>query len=107
MRDIPEHGVKKGDLGGWIESEENLSQDGCCWIGDEATVCANAKVEHGAIVRGHAAVVGDAWVQGRATVDGYAVVSEGAWIKDDEKDVLEAVLHFVEKLKGAYLGISA
>ena len=83
MRDIPEHGVKKGDMGGWIESEENLSQDGCCWIGDEATVCANAKVEHGAIVRGHAAVVGDAWVQDKAIVDGYAVVSEGAWIKDE------------------------
>ena len=83
MRDIPEHGVKKGDMGGWIESEENLSQEGCCWIGDEATVCANAKVEHGAIVRGHAAVVGDAWVQDKAIVDGYAVVSEGAWIKDE------------------------
>lgn len=63
-------------MGGWIESEENLSQEGCCWIGDEATVCANAKVEHGAIVRGHAAVVGDAWVQDKAIVDGYAVVSE-------------------------------
>ena len=24
--------VKKGDLGGWIKSEENLSQEGLCWV---------------------------------------------------------------------------
>ena len=83
LKEIPEHGVKKGDLGGWIESEENLSQNGCCWIGNEAIVCGKAKVEEEAIVCGHATVVGDAWVQGRATVEGYAVVSEGALIKDE------------------------
>lgn len=26
--DIPEHDVKAGDLGGWIEAERNLSQNG-------------------------------------------------------------------------------
>lgn len=26
--DIEEYGVKKGDLGGWIEKEDNLSQSG-------------------------------------------------------------------------------
>ena len=26
--------VEKGDLGGWIESEKNLSQDGDAWVGD-------------------------------------------------------------------------
>ena len=24
--------VQKGDLGGWVESEENLSHDGNCWV---------------------------------------------------------------------------
>ena len=24
--------VKAGDLGGWIESEKNLSQGGDCWV---------------------------------------------------------------------------
>ena len=24
--------VKKGDFGGWVEKEENLSQEGNCWI---------------------------------------------------------------------------
>lgn len=30
--DIPKHNVKKGDIGGWIESEYNLSHKGDCWI---------------------------------------------------------------------------
>ena len=28
--------VKAGDLGGWIEKEENLSQEGECWVYDES-----------------------------------------------------------------------
>ena len=30
--------VKEGDIGGYIESEDNLSQAGTCWIYDEAKV---------------------------------------------------------------------
>ena len=36
--------VKAGDLGGYIESEENLSQDGLCWVSEDARVCGNAWV---------------------------------------------------------------
>lgn len=28
--------VKAGDLGGWVESEDNLSHEGDCWIYDDA-----------------------------------------------------------------------
>ena len=28
--------AEKGELGGWIEKESNLSQKGDCWISDEA-----------------------------------------------------------------------
>ena len=24
--------IHKGDLGGWVESEDNLSQKGLCWL---------------------------------------------------------------------------
>lgn len=34
--------VKAGELGGWIEKEENLSQEGKAWISDEAEVYGNA-----------------------------------------------------------------
>jgi len=34
--------VKKGDLGGWIEKEENLSQENFCWVSGDARVFGNA-----------------------------------------------------------------
>lgn len=34
--------VKKGELGGYVESEHNLSQEGNCWVCGNAEVCGNA-----------------------------------------------------------------
>ena len=42
LRDIPRHAVKAGDLGGWIETENNLSHDGDCWISGNASVWGDA-----------------------------------------------------------------
>ena len=36
--------VEKGDKGGFIESEKNLSQKGDCWVYGDAKVCGNAEV---------------------------------------------------------------
>ena len=36
--------IKEGDLGGWIESEKNLSQDGNAKVYDNAKVGENAEV---------------------------------------------------------------
>ena len=36
--------VKAGDIGGYIEKEENLSHEGTCWVYDNARVCENARV---------------------------------------------------------------
>lgn len=44
VRDILEHNVKAGDLGGWIEKEANLSHDGSAWVSDEARVYGEAQV---------------------------------------------------------------
>ena len=38
--------VKAGDLGGWVETEYNLSQEGNCWIYDEAKCMDNARMYH-------------------------------------------------------------
>jgi len=35
--------VKKGDKGGWIASEENLSQLGSCWLFDESVGYENSR----------------------------------------------------------------
>lgn len=41
--------VKEGDLGGWIEKEENLSQEGNAWVYGDAWVCDNASCFKGDI----------------------------------------------------------
>lgn len=37
--------VKKGDIGGWIECEDNLSHGGDCWVYGDAKVLGDAEVE--------------------------------------------------------------
>ena len=58
--------VKKGDKGGLIEKEENLSQEGDCWVYEDAVICENAYVFGSAIVSAYAKVSGDARVYGKA-----------------------------------------
>ena len=64
--------VKAGDLGGWVEEEENLSQMGDSWI------YSNAKVYGDAQVYGNAKVCGDAMVCGSAKVCGDTKVCDNA-----------------------------
>ena len=44
LRDIPEYGVKAGDLGGWVETEWNLSHYGEAWVMGSARVMGAARV---------------------------------------------------------------
>ena len=86
LKDFAE--VKKGDLGGWVEKEDNLSQVGLCWVADEAMVFDNARVFGNAIVYGNAKVYGNASVFDNAIVNhhavvcGYANVYNNAFIND-------------------------
>ena len=81
--------VKKGDIGGYVESEENLSHDGDCWVSgdakvlDFAQVSGNAEVFGSAHVYGHAKVLGNACVSGRAQVFGNAQVYGEAHVYGD------------------------
>ena len=44
--------VKAGELGGYVEKEENLAQDGDAWVYGDAQVCGNARVYGNAQVYG-------------------------------------------------------
>ena len=77
--------VEEGDLGGWVESEDNLSQEGNCWVYDEAQVCSSAKVFDDAKVMDNAKVYGDAEVYGNAKVYGSARVFEDAKVFENAK----------------------
>lgn len=81
LRDIPRYGVKKGDLGGFVEKENNLSQESDCWIADDATVKDFARVCDTALIMGNATVTNDATVRGYAIVKGYVRVKGNAEIR--------------------------
>ena len=73
--------VKAGDLGGYIESEKNLSQDNDAWVYGNAQVSGDARVDGNAQVSDNARVYGDAKVFGDAQVFGSAQVFGNAEIK--------------------------
>ena len=101
--------VKIGDKGGFIESENNLSQEGTCWvynnakvleqavvsgdacIYDNAVVCGNAlvydnaEVAGRAIVRSNTKIYGNASISGHAIISGEAQVFDYAYVKEDAR----------------------
>ena len=70
--------IKKGDKGGFIESENNLSHNGNCWIYDDAKVCDEAKVYGNAMIYGHALICGYAKVYDNAQAYDNAEVCDHA-----------------------------
>ncbi|MDU7586887.1 MAG: hypothetical protein E7K47_05750 [Acidovorax sp.] len=81
LRDIPMYGVKAGDLGGYIESEANLSQSGDCWVGGQARVWQGARVNDCAIIKDHAQASGNAALMDFALMDGYTTVTDFAQLR--------------------------
>lgn len=73
--------IKKGDLGGYIESEKNLSQEGNCWIADNAIVCDNATIKDNSVILDN------------ATVSKYAAISENTTIFEYAKIWGSAKIH--------------
>ena len=60
--------AKEGDLGGYVEKDENLDQESDAWVYGDARVYGNAWVY------GNARVYGNAWVSGNARVSGDAEI---------------------------------
>lgn len=89
--------VAAGTLGEWVQNYNNLSQEGNCWIDDDAIVCESAKVKDNAQVLQNASVLGNAIVFdnakicenavvcGAASVGGESLVSDFAVIKGEAK----------------------
>lgn len=71
--DIPLHGVKAGDLGGFIESEENLTQKGKAWVANDALVFDDSIVAGDAIVAG-TSIVKQSCITGKVSVNGQVMV---------------------------------
>lgn len=75
-RDIPGI-VSKGTLGGYVQSEDNLSHEGTAWVSDDAIVMDNAQVY------GHAEVSEKAWIRDNVRVFGLSSISGTAHVCGD------------------------
>lgn len=75
--------INEGDLGGWIESEKNLSHEGAAWVANEACVYGDAEVSGNGYVKDKAKVYGHAKVYDDAKVYEYACVHDYAEVYDD------------------------
>lgn len=89
--------VAPDDLGGFVESEHNLSQDGSCWIYDRAICCGEAVVENEArmfddtLARDSALIKGDARLYDRAAAEGQCIIRCGE-IKESGRVAGNAVI---------------
>lgn len=60
--------IKKGELGGYIEKESNLSQSGVCWVYPDSAVLDNAKVSDDAVICNDSVICDFARVSGNAYI---------------------------------------
>ncbi|MDL9938708.1 hypothetical protein QSJ18_18330 [Gordonia sp. ABSL1-1] len=72
--DLPHHGVRKGDRGGWVESVDNLTGNG--WVSGNGLVTGNGWVS------GNGLVTGNGWVSGNGLVTDYGRVSGFGQVSD-------------------------
>ena len=94
--------IKKNDIGGFIEKEDNLSHQGSAWVFGDARVYGDAQVYGNAHVFGNAQIYGSAFVfgayvyenarvfgdarvygDGNARICGNAQVFEDVWVFGD------------------------
>lgn len=104
--------VRKGDIGGYIESSNNLSHEGTCWvyqdgkIMDEAILADDATVSGNAILKDRAVVYDNARVFEDCIVENDSFIYESAWcfgsstIKSRAKICGSARIHGQSIIKG-------
>ncbi|MGL4523756.1 MAG: hypothetical protein ACRCWQ_14510, partial [Bacilli bacterium] len=74
--------VKAGDVGGYVETDYNLSHRGSCWIHDNARVVGDSYVYDSAQVYDNVRVSGNSRVYGSARVSGKSQVLGRAYVTE-------------------------
>lgn len=98
--------IDKDEVGGYVESEENLSHEGECWIYNDgmvygkAVVSENGSVTDNAKVYDYAIIEGDAAVMDRAEVYGHAIMNDYSNIGGNAKLYGSARMEDSSTLKG-------
>lgn len=77
--------VEAGSKGGFVESRRNLSDEGNCWVFDNAVVLNKAKVLENGQIYGNAKIYDNARVYGNAQISGKAQIFGSARIFGDAR----------------------
>ena len=85
--------VKKGDIGGYVESGKNLSQEGECWIYDNAAAFDNARVFDNAKMRDNSKIFNNAEIFDHVQMFNNARIFNNAKAYDNSKIYDNARLH--------------
>ena len=72
-----------GDIGGFVESESNLSAEpgDCAWIFDDAIAAGDAYVDRDACLRGDAIACGSAYVSKGSVMSGHSRAEDNAYLR--------------------------
>lgn len=81
-----------GSLGGYIESEDNLSHEGNCWVYDEA------KVHDHALVSGNGRIYGNTQLHDNTQVYGNGVVTGDVHLHDKAQVYGDAIIRGTSRL---------
>lgn len=95
--------VHVGELGGYVESEVNLSQEGTCWLFDRARVNDGGKVLDDAIVYDKCLVSKNSIVRGGSVVGGHCFITNQSVIIDSRLEGNVIVNGHSTVHSGAYL----
>ena len=81
--DLP--GFQKGDFGGWIEKESNLSHEGNCWVFGNGQIFGDGKVYDNALIWDDGKVFGNGNVFGRSKVWDHGKVFDNGFVSGNSK----------------------
>ena len=97
--------IRAGDIGGFVESESNLSAEpgDCAWIFDDAIACGSAYVSKGSVMSGHSRAEDNAYLRG-ASMTGKALASGNAQIIHDPHTMGTPILSGNCKVYGTVQG---
>ena len=89
---------KDGTKGGWLESYDNLSQEGDCKVLNEAKAYGDSQIYENAVISGNARiedsnVCGNSKVEGSAIILDSASVYENAVVSDNAVIIGEVNIH--------------
>ena len=84
--------VKKGDKGGFVQSEKNLSQFDNCWIFDDSKAIGNSLVSRNAVLSGNSIICDNAVATGFSWICDHSIVCEKALIANNARIYFNSVV---------------